>query len=102
MSALGRITFPRKADCAESKGNRVLNNTATSPADPWREDLPICRVYSHSPRFRQLLESYVGDVVKFTWHMVQVATSEVMAVGTELLHLDASGRIVLDQQFIER
>ena len=66
MPALGRITVLRKADCAESKGNRVLNNTATSPADPWREDLPVCRVYSHSPRFRQLLESYVGGVVKFT------------------------------------
>ena len=44
----------------------------------------------------------LGDVVKFTWHMVQAATGDVMAVGTELLHLDASGRIVLDQQFIER
>ncbi len=44
----------------------------------------------------------LGDVVKFTWHMVQVASGDVVAVGTELLHLDASGRIVLDQQFIER
>ena len=43
-----------------------MSTNATSPADPWREDQPVCRVYSHSPRFRQLLESYVGDVVKFT------------------------------------
>lgn len=44
----------------------------------------------------------LGDVVKFTWHMVQATTGAVVAVGTELLHLDASGRIVLDQQFIQR
>jgi DNA-binding NarL/FixJ family response regulator len=41
-------------------------NALKSTPDPWREDLPVCRVYSHSPRFRQQLEGYVGDVVRFT------------------------------------
>lgn len=41
-------------------------NTAKSDTDPWREDLPVCRVYSHSPRFRQQLEGYVGHVIRFT------------------------------------
>lgn len=41
-------------------------NALKSTTDPWREDLPVCRVYSHSPRFRQQLEGYVGDVVRFT------------------------------------
>lgn len=41
-------------------------NTSTPPADPWREDQPVCRVYSHSPRFRQQLETYVGELVRFT------------------------------------
>lgn len=46
----------------------MSNDTLTlkSQSDPWREDLPVCRVYSHSPRFRQELEGYVGNVVRFT------------------------------------
>lgn len=41
-------------------------NTMKSPSDPWREDQPVCRVYSHSPRFRQELEGYLGAVLRFT------------------------------------
>jgi DNA-binding NarL/FixJ family response regulator len=41
-------------------------NTLNALSDPWREDVPVCRVYSHSPRFRQQLEGYVGQVVRFT------------------------------------
>jgi hypothetical protein len=43
------------------------NSTATTPlADPWRDAQPVCRVYSHSPRFRQVLEGYVGGEIRFT------------------------------------
>ncbi len=42
------------------------SNTSLTHADPWREDQPVCRVYSHSPRFRQQLEGYVGEHVRFT------------------------------------
>ena len=42
------------------------SNEANAVADPWRDAQPVCRVYSHSPRFRQVLEGYVGDVIEFT------------------------------------
>lgn len=41
-------------------------NGVTMTTDPWREDQPVCRVYSHSPRFRQQLAEYVGQEVRFT------------------------------------
>ncbi|SES25974.1 hypothetical protein [Actinokineospora terrae] len=40
------------------------------------------------------------DLVKFTWEMV-AADGAVAGVGTEVLVLDAEGRIVADYQFIE-
>jgi DNA-binding NarL/FixJ family response regulator len=42
------------------------SNASTPVVDPWRDAQPVCRVYSQSPRFRQVLEDYVGEVIQFT------------------------------------
>jgi hypothetical protein len=46
-------------------------------------------------------EARVADAVKFNWEMVSTE-GEVVAVGLELVLLEADGRIRLDYQFIER
>jgi DNA-binding NarL/FixJ family response regulator len=98
MCPPGGITLPCKAGCAESKGNRVLNTTATSPDDPWHEDLPVCRVYSHSPRFRQLLESYVGDVVKFTASPETAPREALLVDCTETADILRTARAMFPRQ----
>jgi hypothetical protein len=44
----------------------------------------------------------LDDHVKFNWEMVSTADGGVVAVGLDVLVLDAGGRIVADYQFIER
>jgi hypothetical protein len=43
----------------------------------------------------------VGDMVKFHWEMVRKSDGETMAVGLELVEVDADGLITRDHQFIE-
>ena len=40
------------------------------------------------------------DVVTFTWEMVPAGAETVLAVGREVLLLDAADRIITDYQFI--
>jgi hypothetical protein len=43
----------------------------------------------------------VGDMVKFHWEMVNASDGETVAVGLEIVEVDADGLIRRDHQFIE-
>jgi hypothetical protein len=43
----------------------------------------------------------LGDIVKFSWEMYELATNVVVGAGTEVLALGATGCIMRDCQFID-
>lgn len=42
------------------------------------------------------------DVVRYTWEMTQVGDTEPEAVGTQVVSLDADGRMLCDHQFVDK
>ncbi len=52
-------------------------------------------------RFRAVQDAQaLRDVVTFHWEMLDGKADEVLAVGLEVLRVDAEGRILVDYQFI--
>ena len=92
IQAARAIGFPTVA--LEVRGHRALEfRVATAYAEFVAPGLHRFRSRAGGAR--------LGDLVKFSWEMVATGTDVVVAVGTEVLQVDAAGRISVDHQFID-